>query len=160
MYPYLIILAGVLIISPFIIKIAAKQKKQIKTNLKNVCLAIIGLQLLSGFFNWESLAQTGRSGYQLSVEYPQSMLGLFFIISIVQIGLLSFLSQKGAFASLISNFVNSVLIFAGLIRLSGMVGSQLFSYASITAVFLVLIGNVVTLAYVNQDKNLLKKYYR
>lgn len=160
MITYLIILAGVLIISPFILKIALRQDKKTKSKLRIIFLTILSLQLLAGFLNWENTSGTGRSGYQFSVAYPESLLGLFFMISAVQILLLSLLFQKGAFISVVLNFINSILLFAGLIRLSAMIGFQLVSLAGIGTVFLVLIGNVVSLSYVNKDLNLLKKYYR
>jgi len=45
-----------------------------------------------------------------------------------------------------------------MIRLSSFLGFQAVSLASIGTVFLVLIGNVLGLAFINKDKNLLKKY--
>lgn len=155
-FSYTFILAIVLILSPFVLALAVKQDKQFKQNLKYISLTILSSQLILGLLNWENLA-SGRSGYELSLTYPNSLLGLFFIISILQIFLLA-TNKLYNTAVVILNFINSVLIFVGLIRLSSLLGFQAVSFASIGAVFLVLIGNVVALVFANKDKKLLNKY--
>lgn len=153
---YVVILIAVLLISPFILKIASSQNKKTKYNLKIVFLTLLTTQLILGFLNWENFT-TGRSAFELSLSFPGSMLGLFFVISIFQILLL--IAHK-SFNTLVVvlNFANTVLIFTGMIRLSSILGYQAVSLFSIGAVFLVLIGNVVGLSFINKDKNLLKKY--
>lgn len=47
-----------------------------------------------------------------------------------------------------------------MINLSNKAGYQIFSLSAIGAVFLVLFGNIIGLAFINQDKNLLKKYFK
>ncbi len=155
-FSYTFILAIVLILSPFVLALAVKQDKQFKQNLKYISLTILSSQLILGLLNWENLA-SGRSGYELALTYPNSLLGLFFIISILQIFLLA-TNKLYNTAVVILNFINSVLIFVGLIRLSSLLGFQAVSFASIGAVFLVLIGNVVALVFANKDKKLLNKY--
>jgi len=156
--PYLIIIAVVLITSPFILKLAQSQKKEVKRNLKLALLLILTTQLILGLLNWENFT-SGRSGFELALIYPNSLLGLFFIISIIQI---VFLIIGKSFNTLvvILNFLNSVLIFAGVIRLSNILGFQAVSFASVGSVFFVLFGNIVALAFINKDKNLLKKYFK
>lgn len=153
---YLFILAAVLLISPFVLRLASKQDKKSKTKAKTIFLSILSFQIILGFFNWENFT-SGRSGFELSLAYPFSLLGLFFIISTVQI--LALLTYK-SFNTLvvILNFINTVLIFAGMIRLSSILGFQAVSFASIGSVFLVLFGNVLGLVWINKDNNLLKKY--
>lgn len=154
---YAVILVFVLLLSPLVLKLASKQDKKSKLRLKVVFISILIFQLILGFFNWERFSGFGRSGFELSLAYPNSLLGLFFIISAVQI--LTLLAYK-PFNKLVVvlNFINSILLFAGLIRLSSILGFQAVSLASIGAVFLVLSGNVSGLVFLNKDKNLLKKY--
>lgn len=156
MFTYLIILAAVLIISPFVLRLASNQKKEIKQQLKNVLLFVLSAQILLGFLNWENFAQ-GRNGFELAFTYPNSFLGLFFVISVFQI-LLLVINTSFNTLMVTLNFINSVLIFIAMIRLSNILGYQPISLASVGAVFLVLIGNVVALVYINKDKNILKKY--
>lgn len=153
---YAVILIFVLLLSPFVLLTASKQDKKSKTRLKLIFLVILTLQLVLGFLNWENFT-TGRNGFELALSYPQSWLGLFFIISILQIMFL-FTNKSLYTPAIILNFANTILIFVGLIRLGNILGYQAVSLFSILAVFLVLIGNVVGLAFINKEKNLFKKY--
>lgn len=155
--PYLIIIAVVLTISPFILRLAQSQKKEIKRNLKLTLLILLTAQLSLGLLNWENFT-SGRSGFELSLIFPSSLLGLFFVISIIQISLLILSKSFNALVVLL-NFINTVLIFVSMIRLSSILGYQVVSFASIGTVFLVLFGNVIGVAFINKDKNLLKKYF-
>lgn len=155
--PYLIIIVVVLTFSPFILRLAQSQKKEVKQNLKITFLILLATQLVLGFFNWENFS-FGRSGFELALIYPDSIMGLFFIISILQIIFLV-IGKSFNTAVVILNFINSVLIFLGMIRLSIILGFQAVSFASIGAVFLVLIGDVIGLSFINKDKDLLRKYF-
>lgn len=156
MFTYVVIIAAVLVISPFVLKLASSQKKETKQQLKFIFLGLLCTQIILGFFNWENF-NVGRSGFDLSITYPNSFLGLFFIISAIQIILLT-INKSFNTLIVILNFINTILIFAGMIRLSGILGFQAVSLSSIGAVFLALLGNIIGLAYINKDKNLLKKY--
>lgn len=147
-FTYSVILIGVLIISLFVLKLAVSQEKKTKQGLKSFFILILSAQIFLGFFG----------GLELSLAYPNSLLGLFFIISIIQIFLL--LTNK-SFTTLVVvlNFLNTFLIFIGMTRLSNILGYQVADLASIGTVFLVLIGNVIGLIFINRDKNLLKKYF-
>ncbi len=155
---YLIIIVIVLITSPFILSLAQSQKKEVKRNLKLALLLILTMQLILGLLNWENFT-SGRSGFELSLFYPDSLLGLYFIVSTIQIVLLTINKSFNTFV-VILNFINSVLIFIAMSRLSSILGFQAVSFASVAAVFLVLLGNIIALAYINKDKNLLKKYFK
>lgn len=154
----LIIIAVVLITSPFILKLAQSQKEKDKSNLKSLLLSILVLQSGLGLLNWENFT-SGRSGFELSLAYPSALLGFFFIISAIQISLLIF-NKSFSTLAVILNFINTVLIFMGMIRLSNILGFQAVSLASIGAIFLVLVGNILGLALMNKDKILLKKYFK
>lgn len=156
MLTYLIILVAVLAISPFVLKLASSQKKETKRQLKFILLGLLSAQILLGFLNWENFT-SGRSGFELSLTYLNSFIIFFFIISLLQIIFLMIDKSFYKFV-VILNFVNTILIFIGMIRLSSILGFQLVSLASIGAVFLLLIGNVAGLAFINKDKTLLKKY--
>lgn len=153
--PYLIIIVVVLITSPFILGLAQSQKKEVKRNLKFTLFTIFIAQLSLGLLNWENFT-SGKSGFELSLIFPNSLLGSFFVISILQIILL-ILSKSFNTLVVGLNFINTVLVFVGMIRLSSILGFQAVSFSSIGAVFLVLIGNVTGFAFINKDKNLLKK---
>lgn len=156
---YLIIIVVVLIVSPFILKLAQSQKKEVKRNLKNLLLSILVIQISLGILNWENFTNTGRSGFELSLAYLNSLLILFFIISILQVILL-LVNKSFSKLVVILNFINSALLFIGMIRLSNILGSQIVSLPSVGTVFLVLTGNIISLVYINKDKNLLKKYLK
>lgn len=154
---YTLILIAVLILSPFILSFASNQKKAAKLNLKLFFILILASQIILGFLNWENFSSTGRSGFGLSFSYPISFLGLFFIVTLIQIVLLQ-IGKSFNTLIVVLNFINSILFFAAMIRLSNILGFQAVSFASIGAVFLVLTGNVTGLAFINKDKNLLAKY--
>jgi len=154
-YTYLVILVGVLVLSPLAIVIAARTDKKTKRILRVCLLALFAVQIVSGLFNWESFSTVGRSGIALAITYPSSLLGLFFIISFVQAGLLLLLRKHWALVTVaVLNFVNTVVFFVGGISLEKIQGLEVFSYFSLAAIFAVLIGNVVSLLLVNRDKNL------
>ena len=157
-YSYLAILVAVLLISPFVIGLAMRQDKKTKQNLKSAFLAFLFLQLILGFFNWETFSGAGRSGYALATQYPGSFLWLFFLITSVQIILLLIPKRVAYVSAVVLNFVNTVIFFASVILVSGLVGRQIVSYFNIAAVFAVLIGNVVGLVFINEDKNLIAKF--
>lgn len=135
---YVVILIAVLLISPFILKLASSQDKKTKYNLRIIFLTFLTIQIILGFFG----------GLQL-----------FLVISTIQIILL-LVSKSFNTAVVFLNFINSVLIFVEMIRLSNSLGYQVISLPAIGAVFLVLFGNIIGLAFINKDKNLLKKYFR
>lgn len=142
---YFFILTAILIISPFIIRLASSQNKKTKDNLKVIFLSFLLLQLILSF--------------KIAFAYPQSFLGLFFVVTIVQIILL-FLNRKFYTLAVILNFINTIIFFVGMIRLGQTTGVQDTSFTSIGTTFIVLIGNVVGLILTNKDKNLLKKYFK
>ncbi len=139
---YILIMISVIILSPFVLKIALSQKKETKKQLRNILLFILFVQVILGFLNWKSFGTVG--------------LGLFLIISVCQLLMLILNKYSKLIVSL--NFINSVLIFVAMIKLSNQLGYQVTSFESIGSVFLVLFGNVVGLAFINKDKNLLAKY--
>lgn len=155
---YIFILIGVLLISPFVLRLASSQDKKSKARARTIFLLMLILQLISGFFNWEKFGVSGRSGFTLATSYPGSLLWLFFVISAIQILLVLLNTRFTNLYAAILNFVNTVILFTGLIRVSHDLGFQAVSIASIGAVFLVLFGNIAGLAFINKDKNLLARY--
>ncbi len=155
-FTYLIIIAGVLILSPLAILIAARTDKKTKGVLRVSLLALLTIQIASGFFNWESSSTIGRSGIALAADYPSSLLGLFFVIPLVQALLLLLRKHWANVTTTVLNFVNTVVFFVGVISLEKIQGIEVFSYFALSAIFAVLIGNVVSLLLVNRDKNLAK----
>ena len=153
-FTYLIIIVGVLILSPLALVIAARTDKKTKLILRFFLLALLAIQLASGFFNWESSSDVDRSGIALAAAYPSSLLGLFFIISLVQAGLLLLRKHWALVTTAVLNFVNTVVFFIGVVSLEKIRGIEVFSYFALGAIFAVLVGNVVALLLVNRDKNL------
>lgn len=155
---YGVIVAGVLILTPLTLNLASKQDKQIKSGLRRVFVLLLFLVLVTGLFNWETFSGPGRSGYPLAIAYPSSLVGLVFIITVFQLFLVVLGKRASNLLAVIFNFVNSVVIMAALIRVSNMAGRQLVSWVSITAVFAVLVNNVVGLLWLNRDPQLMSKW--
>ncbi|MDO8573511.1 MAG: hypothetical protein Q7R77_02045 [Candidatus Daviesbacteria bacterium] len=137
-FTYVIILVAVLIISPFVLRLASKQGKDIKRNLRYLFILMLSAQIFLGFL----------SGLNL---------GIFLVITAAQIVLL-ILNRKFYTLVVILNFINTVVFFYSMIRLGQTTGIQDTSFTSIGTAFIVLIENVVGLILINKDKNLLKKY--
>lgn len=154
----IIVLLMVLIVSPVILKIAAKQDKNTKNKLRFVFQVLLLGELASGLLNWENLAGDGRSGFEFAIAYPASYLWVFFVIALVQIILLIFEKPVASAIAAALSFANTIMFFVGIILISGFVGRQVVGFANIAAIFLVLIGNVVGLVLANKDKNLLAKW--
>ena len=92
MSPLILVLIVTLAVSPFILQLAARQNSKTKQKLKQIFLLLLIFQLLLGTLGWESLPFSGRTGFELAFAYPNAFLWLFFVITIVQIALLT--SQK------------------------------------------------------------------
>ncbi len=136
--PLILVTILTILLSPFILKLASNQGKKTKHNLKSFFIIILSAQIILG--------------YIAGVKF-------FLAISFLQV---IFLISNKSFNILvvILNFINSILIFVEMIKLSNNLGYQIVSLPAIAAVFLVLTGNVLGLAYINKDKNLLKKYFK
>jgi len=155
-FTYPIILAVVLVIVPFVLVAATNQDEKTKQGLKIFFILILSAQIILGFLNWGS-DSLNESGFELALRYPHSFLGMFFIISAIQLVFL-LANKKLATPAVILNFINTLIFFTGMIRLGQITGIQMVSSASIGVAFMVLIGNVIGLIFINKDKNILKKY--
>src|SRR3990167_5474024 len=151
-FTYLIIIFGVLALSPLAITVAARTDKKTKRILRFSLLALLTIQIASGFFNWEGFLPGGRSGFALAAAYPGSLLGLFFVIPFVQASLLLLRKQWANVTIAVLNFVNTIVFFTGVISLEKIQAVEVFSYFSLSAIFALLIGNVVSLLLANRDK--------
>lgn len=157
MSPLIFVLIVTMAISPFILLLASRQNQKTKQKLKQVFLLILILQLFMGLLGWESLPFSGITGFKLALAYPNAFLWLFFIITTIQILLLTLNKHTAETIAVILNFANSIIIFASLIIISKILTRQIVSLASICTVFLNLTANVVSLALINKDKNLFTK---
>jgi len=157
--PLVLVAILTILLSPFILKLASKQDQKAKQNLKYIFIAILSCQILLGFLNWVPVIGW-VNGFSLAIIYPVSFLWAFFAISLLQIILIVINVQKLNILIVTLNFINSVLIFVSLNLTSRILGFQIFSIPAVFCVFLVLFGNIVGLALINKDKNLLKKYSR
>lgn len=147
---YSIILLGTLICSPFVLKIAMRQDNQTKFRLKAIFLILLVAEILLDFSNWESFDPASRSGIALALAYPQSLLGIFFGLTLVQLLLLA--TESYVHIAVLLNGINSVLIFVALRNVSQLMDKQIVSLASVAVVFLVLASNVVGLAFLHKNK--------
>ena len=133
-FTYIIILTVILIISPFVLKLASNQGKKTKQSLKFYFVLLLLTQILLVFLGGLSL-------------------WIFLTITVIQIVLLV-LNQKFYTLAVILNFINTFVFFYGMIRLGQITGIQDTSLASIGTAFVVLTGNVLGLKFINKDKNL------
>lgn len=136
--PLILVTILTLLLSPFVLRLALNQRKETKQNLKSVFILILSIQIVLGFL----------TGIQL-----------FLVVSTIQIILL-LTSKSFNTTVIVLNFINSMVIFMEMINMSKEAGYQIFSLPAIGAVFMVLIGNVFGLVYINKDKNLMKKYFK
>lgn len=155
---YAVIIFLTLLISPFILILASSQNKKAKEKIKTFYIVLIVLTCGSGFFNWETFRGTGRSGFELAVSYPRYFLWLFFVVLAMQLAFLASDKRRLHVAAVVLNFFNTFTIFYFMISLGNYLGKQSVSLASVAAVFLVLIGNVAGLVFINKDKNILAKF--
>ncbi len=154
MSPLALVLIVTIAVSPFILQLASRQNKKTKQKLRQIFLLLLIFQLILGFLGWESLPFSGTTGFELALSYPNAFLWLFFTVSIVQIALIASNKRSAHVAAVSLNFLNTFIIFASLIIISKIIEKQIVSLASISAVFLNLTANVVSLALVNKDKNI------
>lgn len=134
MIPYTLILAAVLLISPFAFKIAEKQDKKTKSRLKHILLFLLVSQILLGLISWKALI-------------------LFLGITLVQIFLLT-KKNPAETPTAVLNFINTFVFFFIMIRLDQKEISDSTNLAAIAIAFIILIGNVVSLLFINKEKRL------
>ena len=134
MTPYALILAAILIVSPFALKLAEKQDKKTKSNLRRTLLLLLVGQVLLGLVSWKALL-------------------LFLIISLIQIFLLT-RKTPAQTPAVILNFINTFVFFMTMIRLDQKQIGDPANLAGIATAFVVLVGNVVGLLLINKEKKL------
>lgn len=134
MLAYTLILATVLIVSPFAFKIAEKQDKKTKSRLKHILLFLLVSQILLGLISWKILLP-------------------FLAISLVQIFLLT-KKNPAKTPTAVLNFINTFVFFFIMIRLDQREISDSTNLAAIAIAFIILIGNVVSLLFINKEKRL------
>lgn len=135
MNPYTLILAAILIISPFAIGLAQKQDKGTKSRLKNIFLLILVSQLILGLLSWKALS-------------------LFLLISLIQIFLLTRKISHQTPVVLLS-FINTLVFWTTMIRLDQNQISNSTNLVGIAIAFIILLGNVIGLLLINRDKRLM-----
>jgi len=154
---FIIVIAVVALVTPLALRIASKQDRDSKNKLRAILWVLLLGEFLSGLLDWETFDGAGRSGLKLALTYPSTFLWMFFVVAFVQIILLSF-RRPTIYATVATlNFVNTIIVFIGMIMVSNIIGRQIVSPAGIAAIFLALIGNVVGLLLANKDKNLIAK---
>ena len=154
MVEYTVILISVLLFSPFILKIASSKNKKTKLNLRIIFLILLTFQILAGFLNWETFRGQGRSGFELASIYPTSYLWLFFAVAAFQAVMLLTKKQVLDTLAVVFNFLNTIIFFAAMARVSNLAGQQIVSWANVGVIFAILGGNIVGLALINKKANL------
>ena len=134
MAPYALIVIAVLSVFPFAIRLAEKQDKKTKSHLKNILLLLLLGEIILATPNWQ-------------------LLYLFLAISLLQFILLL---KKPSRLVVFLNFINTFILFITMARLSQPIGN-LTNLLAIATAFLVLVGNVIGLLLINNEKRLILK---
>src|SRR3989344_869055 len=154
----LLILPVIVLISPIILSLAARQEKKVKQKLRYIFQ--ISLVIIAGlaFLNWETQEPGGRNAFALSSDFQSIFFWLFLGITFGQIIILHLKTYKFDVLATIGNVFATFLFFASAISISNAIGQSLVSAAVITTALTVLVNNVIGLVLVNKDPNLLSKF--
>ena len=154
----LLILPVIVLISPIILSLAARQEKKVKQKLRYIFQ--ISLVIIAGlaFLNWETQNPGGRNAFALASDFKSIFLWLFLGITFSQIIILHLKTYKFDVLATIGNVFATFIFFASAITISNALGQSLVSPAIITVAMTVLINNVIGLVLVNKDPNLLSKF--
>ena len=154
----LLILPVIVLISPIILSLAARQEKKVKQKLRYIFQ--ISLVIIAGlaFLNWETQSPGGRNAFALASDFKSIFLWLFLGITFGQIIILHLKTYKFDVLATIGNVFATFIFFASAITISNALGQSLVSPAIITVAMTVLINNVIGLVLVNKDPNLLSKF--
>ena len=154
----LLILPVIVLISPIILSLAARQEKKVKQKLRYIFQ--ISLVIIAGlaFLNWETQNPGGRNAFALASDFKSIFLWLFLGITFGQIIILHLKTYKFDVLATVGNVFATFLFFAAVITISNAIGQSLVSPAVITTVLTVLANNVIGLVLVNKDPNLLSKF--
>jgi len=153
-----LILPFIILISPIILSLAARQEKEVKQKLRHVFQ--ISLVIIAGlaFLNWETQSPGGRNAFALASDFKSIFLWLFLGITFGQIIILHLKTYKFDVLATVGNVFTTFLFFAAAITISNAIGQSLVSPAVITTVLTVLANNVIGFVLVNKDPNLLSKF--
>ena len=154
----LLILPVILLIAPIVLSIASRQDSAAKQMLRYVLQISLATVLALGLLNWETQTEGGRSAYMLALDFQSIYLLAFIGLSLFLIISLQIKSYKFDLIAAVGNILITILFFAAAITISGELGKPIISPAIITAALMVLVNNVLVLALVNRDKNLVSKY--
>ena len=154
----LLILPVIVLISPIILSLAARQEKKVKQKLRYIFQ--ISLVIIAGlaFLNWETQSPGGRNAFALASDFKSIFLWLFLEITFGQIIILHLKTYKFDVLAMVGNVFATFLFFATAITISNAIGQSLVSPAVITTALTVLANNVIGLVLVNKDPNLLSKF--
>lgn len=154
----LLIIPAVILVAPIVLTIASKQQKSSKQKLRIVFQISLTIILALSFLNWETQSPGGRNAFMLATSFQNIFLWLFLTITFLGIILLSFKKYLFDLLATVASVISTFLFFAAAITISNAIGRSIVSPALITSAMIVLINNVLGLALVNRDSNLLAKY--
>ena len=154
----LLILPVIVLISPIILSLAARQEKKVKQKLRYIFQISLVIILGLAFLNWETQNPGGRNAFALASDFKSIFLWLFLGITFGQIIILHLKTYKFDVLATIGNVFATFIFFASAITISNALGQSLVSPAIITVAMTVLINNVIGLVLVNKDPNLLSKF--
>ena len=154
----LLILPVIVLISPIILSLAARQEKKVKQKLRYIFQISLVIILGLAFLNWETQNPGGRNAFALASDFKSIFLWLFLEITFGQIIILHLKTYKFDVLATIGNVFATFIFFASAITISNALGQSLVSPAIITVAMTVLINNVIGLVLVNKDPNLLSKF--
>lgn len=154
----LLIIPVVILVAPIILTVASKQQKSAKQKLRIVFQVSLTIILALSFLNWETQSPGGRNAFMLATSFQNIFLWLFLASTFLQIALLSFKKYQFDLMATVAGLVSTFLFFAAAITISNTLGRSIVSPALITTAMIVIVNNVLGLALVNRDSNLLAKY--
>jgi len=154
----LLIVPVVILIAPLVLIIASRQNKSAKQKLRTVFQISLGAIIALSFLNWETQNPGGRNAFMFAVSFQNIFLWLFLASTFLQIALLSFKKYQFDLMVTVTGLVSTFLFFAATITISNAISRSIVSPALITTAMIVIVNNVLGLALVNRDSNLLAKY--
>ena len=129
----LLILPVIVLISPIILSLAARQEKKVKQKLRYIFQ--ISLVIIAGlaFLNWETQNPGGRNAFALASDFKSIFLWLFLGITFSQIIILHLKTYKFDVLATIGNVFATFLFFA-FSKLSIKVSSFLFKPSAVVTI--------------------------
>lgn len=150
--PLVWVLSVTIFLSPLALSLAANQSPKTKSILRAIFISLLTLEILFGFLGWDTNLPE-NTGFRLAL-LSKSLLPTFFSTTSVQILLLLLKREVLDEVSIFLNFTNTIVFFLAMISASNLLGYEVFGLVPVAEAFLVLLGNVIGLTLINQDRQI------